>query len=186
MVDVRPLRLDGLYEIRPRRHSDERGFFSETYSTAALREAGLDLVFVQDNHSYSAAKGVLRGLHFQVSPVAQNKLIRVTRGSVFDVAVDLRQGSPTFGQWEGLVLSAELWNQVLIPKGFAHGLLTLEDHTEVQYKVSAPYSPQHDKTIRFDDPAIGVEWPLARGEVQLSDKDREAPPMAEVETGFRY
>jgi dTDP-4-dehydrorhamnose 3,5-epimerase len=117
-------------------------------------------------------------------PAAQHKLIRVSRGSVFDVAVDIRRGSPTFGQWAGAIVSAELWNQLLIPPGFAHGFLTLEEQTEVQYKVSAPYRPDLDRAIRFDDPAIGIEWPLSADQISLSDKDRSAPLLSAVETGF--
>jgi dTDP-4-dehydrorhamnose 3,5-epimerase len=186
MLDVRPLGLDGLLEIRPSKFGDARGFFSEVWSSERFAEAGIDLPFVQDNHSYSASKGVLRGLHFQAPPAAQDKLVRVSRGAVYDVAVDVRHGSPTFGQWVGLILSAELWNQILIPKGFAHGFLTIEEHTEVQYKVSTPYRPEHDRAVRFDDPAIGIDWPLEGGEVQLSLKDREAPLLADVETGFSW
>jgi len=183
MLDVRPLRLDGVYEIRPAKFEDSRGFFSETWSAERMAEAGFGMYFVQDNHSSSAAKGVLRGLHFQLPPAAQYKLIRVSKGSVFDVAVDIRRGSATFGQWVGATLSATLWNQMLVPPGFAHGFLTLEEHCEVQYKVSAPYRPDLDRAIRFDDPAIGIEWPLP-GEFILSEKDRTAPLLAEVETGF--
>ena len=183
MLDVRPLRLDGVFEIRPAKFEDSRGFFSETWSAERMAEAGFDVTFVQDNHSSSAAKGVLRGLHFQLPPAAQYKLIRVSKGSVFDVAVDIRRGSATFGQWVGATLSAKLWNQMLIPPGFAHGFLTLEEHSEVQYKVSAPYRPDLDRAIRFDDPAIGIIWPLP-GEFILSDKDRNAPHLADVETGF--
>jgi dTDP-4-dehydrorhamnose 3,5-epimerase len=184
MLDVRPLGLDGVIEIRPRKFGDDRGFFSETWSVEAMAAAGLQQAFVQDNHSHSAAKGVLRGLHFQLPPAAQDKLVRVSRGSVYDVAVDIRQGSPTFGNWVGVTLSAALWNQVLVPKGFAHGFVTLEEDCEVQYKVSAPYRPDLDRAIRFDDPAIGVEWPLPTALLQLSAKDREAPLLAQVETGF--
>ena len=184
MLDVRPLRLDGVFEIRPAKFEDSRGFFSEVWSYERMAEAGLDVNFVQDNHSHSAAKGVLRGLHFQLPPAAQHKLVRVSRGSVFDVAVDIRRGSPTFGQWAGAVISADLWNQLLIPPGFAHGFLTLEEQTEVQYKVSAPYRPEYDRAIRFDDPAIGIEWPLVPHQIHLSDKDRNAPLLSAVETGF--
>jgi dTDP-4-dehydrorhamnose 3,5-epimerase len=186
MLDVRPLGLDGVLEIRPARHGDARGFFSEVWNARSLAEAGIDIPFVQDNHSYSAARGVLRGLHFQLPPAAQDKLLRVSRGSIWDVAVDVRRGSPTFGSWVGLVVSAELWNQILVPKGFAHGFVTLEEHCEVQYKVSAPYSPEHDRTVRFDDPEIGIDWPLPANELQLSDKDRAAPLLAAVETGFGW
>lgn len=184
MLDVRPLGLDGVCEIKPRKFGDDRGFFSETWNAAALAEAGLSLDFVQDNHSYSAARGVLRGLHFQLPPMAQDKLVRVSRGAIFDVAVDIRRGSPTFGQWVGLKVSAALWNQILIPKGFAHGFVTIEDHTEVQYKVTAPYRPDQEGSIRFDDPTIGIDWPVPAENVRLSAKDREAPSLEEVETGF--
>jgi len=184
MLDVRPLRLDGVFEIRAKRIEDSRGFFSEVWSAENMAEAGFDIQFVQDNHSSSVAKGVLRGLHFQMPPAAQHKLIRVSRGSVFDVAVDIRRGSATFGQWAGAILSADLWNQMLVPPGFAHGFLTLEEHSEVQYKVSAPYRTDLDRAIRFDDPAIGIAWPVPASEIQLSDKDRHAPLLAAVETGF--
>jgi len=184
LLDLRPLRLDGLLELRPPRFSDERGFFSETWSERALAEAGIHLHFVQDNHSLSRGVGVLRGLHFQTPPLAQDKLIRVTKGSVFDVAVDIRPGSPTYRHWEGLRLSATEWNQLLIPKGFAHGFLALEPDCEVQYKVTAPYSREHDKAIRFDDPALGIDWPMAIEALILSDKDRAAPLLADVDTGF--
>lgn len=184
MLDVRPLRLDGVFEIRPSRIQDSRGFFSEVWNAEHMAEAGFAIDFVQDNHSHSAAKGVLRGLHFQLPPAAQDKLVRASRGSVFDVAVDIRRGSATFGQWVGAIISAELWNQMLIPPGFAHGFLTLEDQTEVQYKVSAPYRPELDRAIRFDDPDIGVEWPMSADQILLSDKDRNAPLLSAVETGF--
>lgn len=177
VLDLRPLELAGLYEIRPARHGDERGFFSETWSRAALREAGLDVDFVQDNHSRSTRKGVLRGLHYQLPPAAQAKLIRVTHGAIFDAVVDIRRGSPTFGRWVGLTLSAELWNQLLIPVGFAHGLLTLTDDVDVQYKVSMPYRPDLERVIRFDDPSIGIAWPLAGVDPLLAERDRQAPPL---------
>lgn len=186
MIELRPLGLDGLFEIAIARLGDGRGFFSETWSRRAFAEAGVDLDFVQDNHSMSAAAGVLRGLHFQTPPAAQDKLVRVVRGAVFDVAVDIRKGSPTLGKWVGIELSARAWNQILIPKGFAHGFVTLEPETEVVYKVSAPYSREHDRAIRFDDPDIGVVWPPALAPYQLSDKDRGAPRLADVETGFAY
>ena len=184
MLDVRPLALAGLLEIRPARFADDRGFFSESWNAAAWSEAGIDTVFVQDNHSLSRARGTLRGLHFQSPPAAQAKLIRVTRGSAFDVAVDLRPDSPTYRRWAGVILSAADWNQLLIPEGFAHGFLTLEPDTEVQYKASAAYSPSHDRAIRFDDPAIGIDWPLPAADLILSDRDRAAPLLAEVDTGF--
>jgi dTDP-4-dehydrorhamnose 3,5-epimerase len=178
------MRLAGLCEIRPRRFGDERGFFSEVWSKEAMGAAGLAIEWVQDNHSFSASKGVLRGLHFQEAPAAQDKLIRVSRGAIFDVAVDIRLRSPTFGQWDGAVLSADYWNQMLVPKGFAHGFVTLEDNTEVQYKVSAPYRADLDRAIRYDDPAIGIVWPDVGVPLTLSDKDRRAPLLAEIQPGL--
>jgi dTDP-4-dehydrorhamnose 3,5-epimerase len=136
---------------------------------------------VQDNHSFSAAKGVLRGLHYQLPPFAQDKLVRVVKGSILDVAVDIRKSSPTFGKWVSLVVSASEWNQILVPKGFAHGFVTLEENTEVTYKVTDYYSPDHDRNIRFDDPAIGIEWPIPASDVQLSEKDARAPLMADAQ-----
>ena len=184
MVEIRRLALDGLLEIRPRRFADDRGFFSETWNAVAWRESGIEVDFVQDNHSLSRARGTLRGLHFQASPAAQAKLVRVTRGSAFDVAVDLRPTSPTYRQWAGVTLSAAEWNQLLIPEGFAHGFMTLEPDTEIQYKASAVYSPAHDRAIRFDDPAIDIAWPIPADDLILSDRDRAAPLLADVETGF--
>ncbi|QMV25865.1 dTDP-4-dehydrorhamnose 3,5-epimerase [Brucella sp. BO3] len=180
-MQVRPLGLDGVFEISPRKFGDDRGFFSETYNAKSFAEAGIDLTFVQDNHSYSAAKGVVRGLHYQLPPFAQDKLVRVTRGAILDVAVDIRKSSPTFGKWVALEVSAEKWNQILVPKGFAHGFMTLVENTEVIYKVTNYYSPEHDRSIRFDDPAIGIDWPIASSGVQLSDKDQKAPLFADAE-----
>ncbi|MBB4093070.1 dTDP-4-dehydrorhamnose 3,5-epimerase [Brucella pecoris] len=180
-MDVRSLGIDGVFEISPRKFGDDRGFFSETYNAKSFVEAGIDLTFVQDNHSYSVAKGVVRGLHYQLPPFAQDKLVRVTRGAILDVAVDIRKSSPTFGKWVALEVSAEKWNQILVPKGFAHGFMTLVENTEVIYKVTDYYSPEHDRSIRFDDPAIGIEWPLPSSGVQLSDKDQKAPLFADAE-----
>jgi dTDP-4-dehydrorhamnose 3,5-epimerase len=186
MLEVRRLAIPEVLEIKPRKFGDARGFFSETWSVAAMKSAGLDFDFVQDNHSYSAARGVLRGLHFQLPPLAQDKLVRVSRGSIYDVAVDIRRGSPTYGQWVGLTISAEVWNQILVPKGFAHGFVTLENHTEVQYKVTAPYSPEHERSVHFDDAELAIEWPVTTGEIQLSEKDRDAPSFTDLETEFTY
>lgn len=180
-MQIRPLGLDGVIEISPRKFGDDRGFFSETYNAKSLAEAGIDLTFVQDNHSYSAAKGVVRGLHYQLPPFAQDKLVRVIRGAILDVAVDIRKSSPTFGKWVALEVSAEKWNQILVPKGFAHGFVTLVENTEVIYKVTNYYSPEHDRSIRFDDPVIGIDWPLPASGVQLSDKDQKAPLFADAE-----
>lgn len=183
---VRPLAIPEVLEIVPKKHGDHRGFFSETWNRAALAEAGVTTEFVQDNHSFSAARGVLRGMHYQTPPFAQAKLVRVARGAIFDVAVDIRHGSPTFGRWVGLTVSAAEWNQILVPAGFAHGFVTLEPDTEVLYKASAPYSPANDRSIRFDDPAIGIDWPVEAGALTLSDKDRAAPTLAESERAFDY
>jgi dTDP-4-dehydrorhamnose 3,5-epimerase len=182
--DARPLELDGLFEIRPRRFDDERGFFSEVWRDDWLGELRPCVRFVQDNHSHSKLRGVLRGMHFQRPPAAQDKLVRVARGSIFDVALDIRVASPTFGRWAGIVLSSAEWNQLFIPKGFAHGFVTLEDDTEVLYKVSEAYSPENDCAIRFDDPVVGIEWPVDRASLIVSDKDRTAPLLAEIETGL--
>ena len=184
MLNVRPLDIDGLLEIRPARFGDERGFFSEVWREEEFAAAGIDVRFVQDNHSYSKRRGVLRGLHFQTPPAAQDKLVRVSCGAIFDVAIDLRRGSPSYGRWAGTMLSAKEWNQLFIAKGFAHGFVTLEDDTEVLYKCSAPYSPEHERAVRFDDPAIGIDWPIDLATVTVSEKDRSAPLLAEVGTGF--
>lgn len=184
MVELRSLELNDVLEIKPVRHGDERGFFSEVYNSQTMIDLGIDIEFVQDNHSYSRDVGVLRGLHFQSPPFAQDKLVRVVRGRIFDVAVDIRQGSATFGKWVGLEVSAQTWNQILVPKGFAHGFVTLEPDTEVLYKVSSRYSREHDRGIRFDDADIGIIWPLHKANLTLSSKDREAPLLKEIDTGF--
>ncbi|RWC50974.1 MAG: dTDP-4-dehydrorhamnose 3,5-epimerase [Mesorhizobium sp.] len=181
MLEVRSLGIEGVLEIIPKRHGDARGFFVETYHAERFSQAGISLSFVQDNHSYSAAAGVLRGLHYQLAPRAQDKLLRVIRGALLDVAVDIRRSSPTFGKWVALEITAEKGNQILVPKGFAHGFVTLVPDTEVLYKVTDTYSPEHDRSIRFDDPAIGIEWPSLAGGFQLSDKDLKAPLLAAAE-----
>lgn len=177
MIEVRRLAIEGVLEIRPERFGDERGFFSEVWSDQAWRDAGIAIDFVQDNHSRSSNAGVLRGLHYQLEPAAQDKLIRVAHGRIFDVAVDLRPGSASFGKWVGAVLSASDWNQLFVPKGCAHGFLTLEPDCEVLYKVSAPYSPAHERAIRFDDPDLAITWPIAAESLVLSDRDRNAPTL---------
>jgi dTDP-4-dehydrorhamnose 3,5-epimerase len=181
MPEVKELALPGVYEITPDRFADHRGFFSETYNAARLAESGIDLVFVQDNHSLSRATGVLRGLHYQLPPFAQDKLVRVVRGAILDVAVDIRKASPTFGAWLALEVSAEKWNQILVPKGYAHGFVTLVPDTEVVYKVSARYAPEQDRSIRFDDPAIGIDWGVPVENITLSDKDGKAPLLADAD-----
>lgn len=185
MPEIVPTALDGVVEIRPIKRGDARGFFSETYNAAALAEKGIELSFVQDNHSFSAARGVLRGLHYQLPPHAQDKLVRVVKGRIFDVAVDIRRGSPTFARWVSVELSEASWNQILVPTGFAHGFVTLEPDTEVVYKVTDRYAPDCDRSIRFDDPAIGIDWPLDGIEVQLSEKDARAPLLAQADL-FEY
>jgi dTDP-4-dehydrorhamnose 3,5-epimerase len=180
-MDVRALGLDGVVEIVPKKHGDHRGFFSETWKNAALADAGIELDFVQDNHAYSQAAGTVRGLHYQLPPAAQDKLVRVVRGAILDVVVDIRRSSPTFGKWVSLEVSAAKWNQILVPKGFAHGLITLEDDTEVLYKVTDVYSPAHDRSIRFDDATIGIDWPKVAGGYQISAKDEAAPLFAVAE-----
>lgn len=184
MFRIEPLALEGIYEITPPRHRDERGFFSETYVGSRMLEHGLPDLWVQDNQSYSVHKHVLRGLHYQCPPMAQDKLVRVTKGSIFDVAVDIRQGSANYGKWISLVVSAEKWNQIFVPKGFAHGFLTLEPHCEVLYKVTAPYSPQYDRAIRWNDPDIDVDWSLAGLTPILAAKDSAASMLKDQETGF--
>ena len=172
--------------IKPVRHVDARGFFSEVFKESALREHGIDIPFVQDNHSLSASKGVVRGLHFQIPPFAQAKLLRVTRGSIFDVAVDMRSGSPSFGRHVSAVLSAADWNQIFIPEGFAHGYCTLEPDTEVLYTVSAYYSAEHDRGLRWNDPALGIAWPVSADEASMSDKDRTLPVLSCSPRYFLY
>ncbi len=172
--------------IMPSKHGDHRGFFSETYNKAALAEAGIELDFVQDNHSLSADRGTVRGLHFQTPPYAQDKLVRVVKGAIFDVAVDLRRGSPTLGQHVSAVISAEGWNQILVPKGFAHGICTLEPNTEVIYKVTNLYAPAHDKGCLWNDPDFGIDWPISEHEAILSEKDRKQPRFAELIELFAF
>ena len=180
-MQVNDLGLGGVLEIIPKKIGDQRGFFAETYQRQRFIDAGITLDWMQDNQSYSADRHVLRGLHFQTAPQAQDKLIRVLKGSVFDVAVDIRGGSPTYGKWVSCVLSAEKFNQLLIPKGFAHGFLTLEPHVEVLYKVTAPYAPDCDRGISWNDPAIAIAWPLEAGRQPiLSGKDAAAPRLADV------
>lgn len=172
--------------LTPRKFGDHRGYFSETYNKASFEAAGLEIDFFQDNHSFSAEVGTLRGLHFQTQPHAQAKLVRVARGAIFDVAVDIRQGSATYGKWVGRVISADAWNQILVPVGFAHGFCTIEPDTEVLYKASAPYAPDHEGGLMWNDPAIAIEWPLEGRTPVLSDKDKHYPPLAELPAHFSY
>lgn len=172
--------------LRPKRHADSRGFFSEAYSKRAYAEIGIDNEFIQDNHSLSRKRGVLRGLHFQVAPFAQAKLLRVLRGAVFDVVVDVRKKSPSYGQHVATVLSAEDWNQIFIPAGFAHGFCTLQAETEILYKVDHYYSPVHEGGIRWNDPALGIAWPISASEAELSEKDKTLPLLAELGHVFTF
>ncbi|MCM3693181.1 dTDP-4-dehydrorhamnose 3,5-epimerase [Neobacillus niacini] len=177
--------LPGVKVIEPKVFGDHRGWFMETYSVAKFEEAGINHKFVQDNQSFSAAKGTLRGLHYQLNPKAQTKLVRCTKGSIFDVAVDIRKGSPTYGKWFGIELSADNKKQLLIPHGFAHGFMTLTDDVEVQYKVDELYAPDCDRGIFWNDPAIAIEWPMDITPV-LSAKDEKAPLLADAEHNFSY
>src|SRR5689334_7591846 len=173
-------------EIKPVRRFDPRGFFSEIFREDLLRQHGIAGPFVQENLSLSADRGVVRGLHFQIPPQPQAKLVRVAAGSIFDVAVDLRHGSPTYGHHVGLMLSAAEGNQLFVPEGFAHGFCTLEPNTEVFYKVNRYYSPAHDCGLAWDDPALGIAWPVSGEAALLSDKDRRNPVLAELPAYFRY
>lgn len=184
MLNVEATAIPAVKIITPKRHGDHRGFFSEVYKQSDMAAAGIDLVFVQDNHSLSAQVGTLRGLHFQSAPFAQDKLVRVARGRILDVAVDLRASSPSFGQHVAVELSAENWRQLLVPVGFAHGFVTLEPDTEVLYKVTAPYGPANDHGLAFDDPALGIDWRLPHAELVLSDKDRKHPRLADLPRYF--
>jgi dTDP-4-dehydrorhamnose reductase/dTDP-4-dehydrorhamnose 3,5-epimerase len=168
--------------IEPNVFGDSRGWFSESYNKSVLEKYNIHIEFVQDNHSYSAQKGVLRGLHFQNEPFAQTKLVRCTKGKIWDVAVDLRKSSPTYLKWFGLELSADNHKMLLVPKGFAHGFVTLEDHTEVQYKVDNLYDKPSDRSIKYNDPQIGIQWPIL--DVILSDKDLNAPFLKDSDVNF--
>ncbi|MFN4088205.1 MAG: dTDP-4-dehydrorhamnose 3,5-epimerase [Alphaproteobacteria bacterium] len=183
---IERLDIEAVSAITPARHGDERGYFAETYSRAALAAHGIEDTFVQDNHAYSHRRGTVRGLHFQVPPHAQAKLVRVVRGAVYDVAVDLRRGSPTYGHFVGAVLSARNGMQLHIPAGFAHGLCTLEDDTEVLYKASDFYAPAHEGALRWDDPAVGIPWPLGGTAPTISARDAAAPLLTGFDSPFAY
>jgi dTDP-4-dehydrorhamnose 3,5-epimerase len=183
-VDVTSLSLPEIRLVTPKVLRDARGLFCETFNARALAAAGIVANFVQDNHSLSSPKGVVRGLHFQTPPHAQAKLVRVARGSIFDVAVDVRVGSPTYGRHASAVLSAANWQQLWIPEGFAHGFCTLEPDTEVLYKVTGFYAPECDRGLKWDDPALAIPWPVAPEAAMLSAKDRQHPPLADLKSGF--
>jgi len=171
--------------IIPQRFTDGRGFFAETYHQAKLADLGIDVNFVQDNHSLSAKAGTVRGLHFQAAPHAQAKLVRCGRGAIFDVAVDIRRGSPSFGKWVGTELSADNGHQILIPAGFAHGFVTLQPDSEIIYKCSDYYAPEFEGTLRWNDPAIGIDWPLS-GRAALNERDANAPLLADLKSPFTW
>jgi dTDP-4-dehydrorhamnose 3,5-epimerase len=185
-MQVEALAIADVKLLTPKIFRDERGFFSETYNRKALAAAGIDRAFVQDNQSLSRTKGVLRGLHFQIAPHAQGKLVRVTHGAIFDVAVDIRRGSPSFGRHVSAILSADNWSQLWVPEGFAHGFCTLEPDTEVIYKVTDFYAPECDRGLAWDDPDLGIPWPLSGPHVLLSDKDRQHARLRDLPAQFTY
>lgn len=181
-MDIKRFEIDGPVELTTPRFGDDRGFFTETFNLSRMQDVGIQVpAWVQDNQSFSEHAYTLRGLHFQLAPAAQAKLVRVMRGSIFDVAVDLRHNSPSFGKWVGAILTAEKMNQLYVPEGFAHGFLTLEAKVEVFYKVSSFYSKPHDRSVLWSDPAIKIEWPLPAGKKpHLSTKDQTAPVLATI------
>ena len=184
-MQIEKTALDGVMILTPRRFGDARGFFCESWNKARMAEAGMDYDFVQDNHSVSMAVGTLRGLHYQRPPHAQAKLVRCGRGRLWDVAVDIRAGSPTYGQWVGVELSFDNGKQLMIPAGFLHGFVTLEPETEIVYKCTNYYAPDCDGAVAWDDPSLGIDWPLTGAPV-LSDKDAKAPRLAEIDNPFAW
>lgn len=185
-MKVESLSLAGLAKIVPARLGDHRGYFSEVFKDGWFRENVVDVTFVQENESLSATVGTVRGLHFQLEPFAQGKLVRCLAGRIFDVAVDIRVGSPTYGQWYGAELSKENGEQLWVPAGFAHGFATLEPDSIIFYKVTAPYSAENDRGLLWNDPAIGIEWPLPLENAVLSDKDKKQPTLANLPPSFTY
>jgi dTDP-4-dehydrorhamnose 3,5-epimerase len=184
-MQIKTLDIPDVKILTPKKHGDHRGFFYEVYSRKTLADLGIDIEFVQDNHSLSAQRGTLRGLHFQTPPFAQHKLVRVLRGSILDVAVDLRASSPTYGRHVSAVLSAQNWDQILVPIGFAHGFVTLEPDTEISYKVSNYYSPENDRGLLWSDPALGIDWQVSADHVALSAKDAAQPKLSEIGVPFQ-
>lgn len=185
-MKIRPLALPEVLLIEPQLLGDERGYFCETFRASSLQQAtGHNINFVQDNESRSAF-GVLRGLHFQLPPFAQSKLVRVTEGCIWDVAVDIRQGSPTFGQAVSAELSSTNKKQLFVPRGFAHGFVVLSEFATVNYKVDNYYAPEHDRGLLYKDPALHINWPLAQSKLILSTKDQQQPLLAQCNTGFSY
>ncbi|MCL4117546.1 UNVERIFIED_CONTAM: hypothetical protein GTU68_010461 [Idotea baltica] len=180
-MEALPTALDGVIELIPQRHGDARGWFSETWNQQVLQSIGLDLDFVQDNESLSSDQGTLRGIHYQLAPHAQDKLVRVVSGAILDVAVDLRANSPSFGSHVAVELSAERGNQLLVPKGFGHAFCTLVPNCHVAYKVTGRYSPECDRSLQFDDPQLGIDWPVTREQAVVSDKDLQAPLLGDAD-----
>jgi dTDP-4-dehydrorhamnose 3,5-epimerase len=185
-MEIEQTALHGVVILRPARHGDARGFFSESWNQKRMAEAGLHYDFVQDNHSLSAAVGTVRGLHYQTPPHAQAKLVRCGQGVLFDVAVDIRRGSPTYSHWVGVELSAQNGKQLLIPAGFLHGFSTRAPDTEIIYKCTDYYAPDCDAAVRYDDPDIGIDWGLDGAAPLLSAKDTAAPFLADVQTPFTF
>lgn len=184
-MKVERLDIPDILLLTPARFGDARGFFSETWNHRRFAEAGIPGPFVQDNHALSGDRGVVRGLHLQIGPNAQGKLVRVTRGAIWDVAVDVRHGSPTFGRWVGAEISAANWHQIWVPTGFLHGYCTLQPDTEVIYKVTADYDKAAERGVIWNDPAIGIDWPVDDATALLSDKDRVLPRLADCPAWFR-
>lgn len=184
MLNVEETALDGVLVLTPRRFADDRGFFTESYNARRFKDAGVAVDFIQDNHSYSAKAGTVRGLHFQAPPFAQSKLVRVLRGAIIDVAVDARKASPTYGQWVSVELSAENGRQIFVPQGFLHGFITLTADTDVAYKVDAYYDKASDGAVRWDDPGLAIDWGPTAGNAVLSAKDAAAQRWADFKSPF--
>jgi dTDP-4-dehydrorhamnose 3,5-epimerase len=183
-MEAESLRIEGVRLLRPQRHRDDRGFLSEVYNRQALKGAGIEGDFVQENHILSRERGTIRGLHFQVDPHPAAKLLRVVRGAIFDVVVDLRYGSPTYGEHVAVELSEENWTQIYVPEGLAHGLCTLEPDTVITYRVSDYWSPDVDRGILWNDPDLGIDWPVSGDEAIVSDKDRSQPRLSDLPRYF--
>jgi dTDP-4-dehydrorhamnose 3,5-epimerase len=185
-MQIEPLAIRDVLLVKPVKHHDNRGFFSETSRSDVLAAAGITAQFVQDNHVYSAERGVLRGLHFQTSPRAQGKLVRCTRGAILDIAVDIRKGSPTYGQHVSIELSAENWHQLWIPEGFAHGYVTLDPHCEVIYKVTEYWAPTYERGIAWNDPDLAIDWGISSADAIVAEKDRTQPQLRQLAPFFDF
>ncbi|WP_442599224.1 dTDP-4-dehydrorhamnose 3,5-epimerase [Neobacillus sp. D3-1R] len=181
-MNIKKTKLQGVYILEPNVYSDNRGFFMESYNRSVLKKLGIDLAFIQDNQSLSKETGVLRGLHYQLNPKAQSKLVRVVTGAIFDVVVDIRENSPTFGQWISVILSEDNKRQVIVPKGFAHGFCTLVPNTNIFYKVDEYYDPNLERGILWNDPDLDIDWPVSNP--ILSEKDSKLPLLINAEINF--